>query len=356
MIDRLPLERVHRFIVEVLTAQDVLPEHAAITATRMLDADLRGRSGHGIIRLPLYSSRIAAGGVNLRPNITLLHETPVSALVDGDDGLGHPILELASDTAMAKAEKIGMAWVGTRNSNHAGAAGIWVDRAVRRGLIAIYMAVANANGMPPWGGKERLLGTNPISIGIPTVDRPPFLLDIATTVASHGTIKVTAQAGEQMPVGWVVDTEGNPVTDPNKADEGFLVPIGGYKGSGLNIVIGMLSGVLNGAAFAREVVNFRDELGTHTNTGQSIFVMRPDLFGDRDTILADFDRQLSELADSESMTGDPIRLPGDRVERVMADVRTHGVVIPAALHGQLDELADRLGVERLDPDEKEPPT
>jgi LDH2 family malate/lactate/ureidoglycolate dehydrogenase len=347
MTARYPIERAHRFIAEVLTAQDVLPEHAEITAARMLDGDLRGRTGHGIIRLPLYSSRIAAGGTNLRPDIRLLHETPVSALVDGDDGLGHPAVELASDTAMAKAEETGMAWVGTRNSNHAGAAGVWVDRAVRRGLIAIYMAVANANGMPPWGGKERLLGTNPISVGIPTSERPPFLLDIATTVASHGTIKVAAQRGETMPVGWVVDTDGNPITDPNLADDGFLVPIGGYKGSGLNIVIGMLSGVLNGAAFARDVVNFREELGTNTNTGQSIFVMRPDLFGDRSTILAEFDRQLSELANSESIDGGPIRLPGDQVERVMAQVRADGVEVPEALHAQLDGLADRYGVERL---------
>lgn len=347
MAGRAPLERLHRFIVEVLVALDVLPDHAEITATRMLDADLRGRSGHGIIRLPLYCSRIEAGGVNLRPDIRLVHESPVSALVDGDDGLGHPILEFATDLAMAKARQIGMAWVGTRNSNHAGAAGVWVDRAVREGLIAIYLAVANANGMPPWGGRERLLGTNPIAIGIPTRNRPPFLLDIATTVASHGTIKVAAQAGEQMPVGWVVDAEGNPITDPNRADEGFLVPIGGYKGSGLNIVIGLLAGVLNGAAFGREVINFRTDLASNTNTGQSIFVMRPDLFGAPDVILGEFDRQLDDLAGSESMTGEPIRLPGDRVEEVAADVRAGGVEVPGSLASQLATLADRYGVEPL---------
>lgn len=343
-----PVPSAHRFIADVLMAQDVLPEHAEITATRMLDADLRGRSGHGIIRLPLYSSRIAAGGVNLLPSIRLLHETPVSALVDGDDGLGHPILELASDTAMAKAEEAGMAWVGTRNSNHAGAAGVWVDRAVRRGLIAIYLAVANANGMPPWGGRERLLGTNPIAVGIPTAQRPPFVLDIATTVASHGTIKVAAQAGEEMPVGWVVDADGRPITDPNRADEGFLVPIGGYKGSGLNIVIGLLSGAMNGAAFGRDVINFRERLGTRTNTGQAIFVMRPDLFGDRDVILGEFERQLDVLATSESIDGGPIRLPGDQVERVMAEVRERGIEVPSALGEQLDGLADRYGVARLE--------
>lgn len=342
---RFPVDRLHAFISDVFVAQDVLPEHAEITATRMLDADLRGRSGHGVIRLPLYTMRIQAGGVNLRPDIDLLHETPVSGLVDGDDGLGHPILEFASDVAIRKATESGMAWVGTRNSNHAGAAGVWAHKVVQAGYIAIYTAVANANGMPPWGGTERLLGTNPIAVGIPTKARPAFQLDIATTVVSHGTIKVAAQAGETMPAGWVVDGEGNPITDPNKADEGFLMPIGGYKGSGLNIMIGLLAGTLNGAAFGRNVVNFRNEAGTNTNTGQSLFVMRPDLFGDEAEILGAFDHVLNELQNSASATGEPIRLPGDRAELTEAEVRANGVEVADSLLSQLRDLADRFGVE-----------
>lgn len=340
-----PVSRLHQFIQGVLVAQDVLPEHAEITATRMLDADLRGRSGHGIIRLPLYTSRIQGGGTNLRPNIRLVRESPVSGLVDGDDGLGHPVLEFASDTAIAKARDIGMAWIGTRNSNHAGAAGVWVNKVVKQGLIGMYMAVANANGMPPWGGRERLLGTNPIAIGIPATNRPALQLDIATTVVSHGTIKVAAQAGRQMPEGWVVDFEGNPITDPNMAHEGFLLPIGGYKGSGLNIVIGMLAGTMNGAAFGRDVIDFRAEIGRNTNTGQCLFVMRPDLFGDHDQVLASFEAALDELENSESMTGEPIRLPGTQAEATEAEVRSTGVEVPDALLSQLRELAERFGVE-----------
>ena len=341
---RFAVDRLHSFISDVLVAQDVLPEHAAITATRMLDADLRGRSGHGVIRLPLYTSRIQGGGTNLRPNIHLAHETPVSALVDGDDGLGHPILEYASDLAIEKAKTSGMAWVGTRNSNHAGAAGVWTHKVTQQGMIAIYTAVANANGMPPWGGKERLLGTNPIAVGIPTKNRPAFQLDIATTVVSHGTIKVAQQAGAEMPVGWVVDDAGNPITDPNKADDGFLMPIGGYKGSGLNIVIGLLAGTLNGAAFGRNVINFRTETDKMTNTGQSLFVMRPDLFGPQHEVLESFDAVLDELQNSESASGGPIRLPGDQADAKEAEVRANGVDVGDTLLGQLRELADRFGV------------
>ena len=218
---RFPFERLVAFSRDVLVAVDVLPEHAEVTARRLLEADLRGRTGHGLIRVPQYVMRIEAGGINLRPEISVLRETPVSALVDGDNGLGQVVMTLAAETAMAKATESGMAWVGTVHSNHAGAAGVYTTMAARQDLIALYIAVASANVMPPWGGRERLLGTNPISIAIPAGEGHPFVLDIATTVTSHGSIKVLAQAGEQMPEGWVIDLEGNPILDPNRADEGL---------------------------------------------------------------------------------------------------------------------------------------
>ncbi len=146
------------------------------------------------------------------------------------NGLGPVVMTRATETAIAKAADVGMAWVGTRNSNHAGAGGVYAALALERGMIGMYFAIANV--MPPWGGTERLLGTNPIAVAIPAGDQPAFQLDIATTVASHGTIKVTAQRGAAMPEGWIVDTEGNPITDPSRANEGLLVPIGDYKGAG----------------------------------------------------------------------------------------------------------------------------
>ncbi|MDH3249842.1 MAG: Ldh family oxidoreductase, partial [Acidimicrobiia bacterium] len=194
---RVPVERLVAFAASILRAQGVRPEHALICAARMVDADRRGRTGHGLIRLAQYSTRIRAGGYSLDPDIRVLHETPVSALVDGDNGLGQVVMTRAAETAIEKAAASGIGWVGTTNSNHAGAAGIYPAMALEQGLGAFYFAVANGNGMPPWGGIERLLGTNPIAFAIPAGDQTPFELDIATTVASHGTIKVTAQAGER---------------------------------------------------------------------------------------------------------------------------------------------------------------
>jgi LDH2 family malate/lactate/ureidoglycolate dehydrogenase len=342
---KFPVERLQRFVADVLVAVGVLPDHAETTAHRLLDADLRGRSGHGLIRLPQYVPRIEAGGINLRPDIVTTRETPVSALVDGDNGLGQVVMTLATETAVAKAAETGLAWVGTVHSNHAGAAGVYTSMVVRQGLIAVYMAVASANVMPPWGGRERLLGTNPISIAIPAGEEAPFLLDIATTVTSHGTIKVVAQRGEQMPEGWVVDVEGMPILDPHRADEGFLMPIGGYKGSGLNLAIGLLAGVLNDAAFGPDVIDHRAVPGQPANTGQAILALRPDLFRDLDEFEADIDRHLRALRES----GDPgaVRLPGEAAARLEREQRRGGIPVGEVLLGQLQTLAGRFGVEPL---------
>lgn len=346
---RFPSERLVGFVTAVLIAHGVRPEHARVTGERMVEADLRGRTGHGLIRLPSYVRRIEAGAINLDPDIRVVRETPASALVDGDNGLGQPVMTRAVEVAIGKAQATGLGWVGTVHSNHAGAAGVYTAMALSRGLIGLYFAVANGNGMPPPGGRERLLGTNPIAVAFPAGEEVPFQLDIATTVASHGSISVKAQAGEPLPEGWVVDAGGNPLTDPARADEGFLVPIGGYKGAGLNIMIGLLAGVMTGAAFGRDVVQFRTDLTTPTNTGQAILVMRPDLFMTPDDYRRSMDRHLRQLRESEPMTGHQVRLPGEHAWRAEEENRREGVPVPEPLWQELARLAERSEVgERLD--------
>jgi len=343
--ERIPADALRHLATDLMVALDVDPEHAAITAQRLVEADLRGRTGHGIIRLPPYCGRIKAGGYNLRPAITVRRDTPVSALVDGDNGLGQVVVTHAVDVAVDKARTSGIGWVGTVRSNHAGAAGVYTALALNEGFGAMYFAVANANGMPPWGGRERLLGTNPIAVAFPAGNEPAFELDIATTVASHGTIDVKVRAGEPLPEGWVQDVDGNPITDPARADEGFLVPIGGYKGSGLNFMIGTLAGIMTGAAFGRDVVSFRDDHVTPTNTGQAIVVFRPDLFLERAVYERRMDGVLRDFRTSESATDDPIRLPGDQARRTIADNLEHGIAVPRELIAKLQALAEDVGVD-----------
>ena len=342
---RFAVDRLERFAGQVLVSLGVLDEHARVTARRLIEADVRDRTGHGLIRLPPYVERIEAGGINLRPDIRIRHETPVSALIDGDNGLGQVVMTMATETAINKAKASGMSWVGTTQSNHAGAAGVYTAMAMREDLIGMYCAVASANVMPPWGGRERLLGTNPLAIAIPAGEEVPFQLDIATTVASHGTIKVKGQAGEMLPDGWVIDQEGNPINDPRRADEGFLVPIGGYKGSGLNLALGVLAGIMNGAAFGREVIDHRAVPDRPANTGQTILVVRPDLFADLGEFKAEMDRQLRVFRSSESMTGEPLRLAGERAAALEAQRRREGIPVPDPLLAKLRNLAERLEID-----------
>ena len=345
---RIPADELRSFAVSVLVALDVEAEHAQITAQRLIEADLRGRSGHGIIRLPPYCTRIRARGYNLRPDITVVSETPVSALVEGDNGLGQVVVTRAVQIAVDKARSAGIGWVGTVQSNHAGAAGVYTALALREGLGAMYFAIANANGMPPWGGRERLLGTNPLAVAFPAGNEGPFELDIATTVASHGTIDVKVRAGEPLPEGWVADLDGNPITDPARVEEGFLVPIGGYKGSGLNFMIGAFAGIMTGAAFGRDVVNFRTDHTTPTNTGQSILAFRPDLFVSQSDYEQRMDAILRELRTSESMTDQPVRLPGENARARIAENLELGIALPRSLFERLHALADEVGIDRSD--------
>src|SRR5437016_11142952 len=237
------------FIKRALEAAGLRSDDASVVADLMVEADLRGSDTHGVIRLPLYLRRLKAGGINARPHIRIVEERPATALVDGDNGMGHLVMRFAAMTAIEKAKRSGVAWVGTRMSNHAGPAALYAMMPLAHDMIGIYLAVGSNNHLPPWGGLENLLGTNPIAIAIPAGEEPPVVLDMAPTVAAFGKVRLKAQRGEEMPVGWMIDRQGRPLIDPKRMDEGLLVPIGEYKGYGLSLVVGLLAGLLNRAAF-----------------------------------------------------------------------------------------------------------
>jgi len=225
---RFPAADLAAFIARALTAVGLTEADAREVSRLMTRADLRGADGHGIFRLPQYVRRIRAGGMNPRPQIRAVRETDAAALVDGDNGMGHLVMRFATRLAMDKAARQGVGWVGVRRSNHAGPAALYATLPLERDMIGLYLAVGNANHLPPWGGVELLLSTNPIAVAIPAGEEAPVVLDMATTVAAYGKVKTAALRGERMPEGWMIDAEGRPLTDPTRADEGFLLPIGGY--------------------------------------------------------------------------------------------------------------------------------
>jgi L-2-hydroxycarboxylate dehydrogenase (NAD+) len=345
---RVAFDPLRAFIQRSLQAVGQPEADAATVARLMAEADLQGSDGHGVIRLPPYVRRIRNGGINLTPDIRIVQERAATALLDGDNGMGHLVMSRAAEIAVEKARTCGIGWVGSRLSNHAGPASLYARMPLAAGMIGLYFAVGNANHLPPWGGLEMLLSTNPIAAAIPSGDEPPIVLDMATTVAAYGKVKAKAQRGEAMPEGWMIDRQGQPLTDPKRADEGFLLPIGGYKGYGLALLVGLLAGTLNGAAMGRQVIDFNKDEKSVTNTGQAIAAIDPAAFGDPAAFRAAVDTLVRDLRASEKMPGhDRIWLPGEQShERRIAYARD-GIPIPPALAAALDKLAGELGVAPL---------
>jgi LDH2 family malate/lactate/ureidoglycolate dehydrogenase len=337
------------FIRDAMMAVGMPDADAAKVAELMVEADLAGADAHGVFRLPQYVRRIKAGGVNPKASIKVEKTAPATAIVDGDNGMGHLVMQRAADTAFALAKDTGVAWVGARRSNHAGAAGTYAAMALPHDMIGIYSAVANANHMPAWGAAESLLSTNPIAVAVPAGEEAPVVLDIATTVVSYGTVKAYKLQGKPMPEGWMVSAkDGKPITDSAKSAEGLLMPIGGHKGSGLALVLGLLAGVLNGAAFGREVVDFNADDESECNTGHFIIALDISRFIPVDVFKAQMDRQLRDLKASKLLPGfDAIRLPGEQRRSRRAERLSKGVPVFPEVVEQLDKLAEELKIKPL---------
>ena len=343
---RIAVERLQAFAARAFVACDMPQADAATVAELMLRSDLAGADGHGIFRLPSYVKRIRSGGLNLAPKIRVERESAAMAVVDGDNAMGHLAMKFCAERAIEKARAAGIGWVGVHHSNHAGAASVYASMPMQHDMIGLYLAVGNANHMPPWGGLELLLSTNPIAVAVPAGAEPPVVLDMATSVAAYGKVKLAAQRGETMPEGWMIDRAGKPLTDPARASEGLLLPIGGPKGYGLAFVFGLLAGSLNGAAFGRDTIDFNADFVTPTNTGQAILALDLKAFGEVAAFKARVDKAVREMKSSPTLPGfEEIRLPGERSFHTRQDRIKHGIPFPAALAAALESLAAELGIE-----------
>jgi LDH2 family malate/lactate/ureidoglycolate dehydrogenase len=346
---RIPTAAVAAFITEAVIKAGVPVADAGKLAELMLEADLIGADAHGVFRLPQYVQRLKLGSTNARPNITVNKTAPAVALVDGDNGMGHLVVSRAAELAVEMARECGVAWVGCRMSGHAGAAGVYAALPLKSDMIGIYSAVANANHMPLAGGAEPLLGTNPLAIAIPAGEEPPLVLDIATSIVSYGTIKNHRLQNKPLPKDWMIDPKtGSAVTDPLKSAEALLLPMAGYKGAGLALMLGLLAGTLNGALFGRDCVDFNAEPDKITNTGQFVIALDPSKFQPLDQFKSDVDRHIRELRKSKVLPGnDRVRLPGEQRAVRRADRLANGLALPPELLAQLDKLAVELGIAPL---------
>ena len=346
-------ERLKAFIHAAMVRLGLPEDDAAVVAALMAQADLQGSDGHGVSRLPQYARRIKAGGFNVKPNIRVVRERASTALVNGDNGMGHLVMNRAAGIAIEKARATGIGWVNAQFSNHAGPASLYARMPLAHDMIGLYFAVGNANHLPPWGGLDMLLSTNPIAAAIPAGEEQPIVLDMATTVAAYGKAKTKALRGETMPVGWMIDREGKPLTDPRRAEEGMLLPLGGmeagYKGYGLAMIIGLLAGTLGGAAMGKDVIDFNHDDDSVTNTGQAICAISIAAFGDVATFKAAVDTLARDIRGSQRMPGVArIAMPGERSEETRISRGRDGIPIAPALQRGLDQLADELKIAPLD--------
>lgn len=334
-------------------------EHATLAADVLLKADLRGIDSHGVARLSGYVRLWEKKRINANPDIKIVHETATTATIDGDAGLGLVVAPFAMQLAIKKAEQYGSGWVAVRNSNHFGIAGYHALMAVEKDMIGY--ALTNASPLvAPTFSNERLLGTNPICYAFPAGKYPPLIVDMATSAAANGKLEIAQRKGIDVPEGWLQDKQGNTVTDPHALKSGgSLLPLGSdrehgsHKGFGLSATVDILSGVLPGAGFGPWVppfVAFLDPLPNPPGQGIGHFVgaMRVDGFRPADEFKADMDIWIERFKAAERINPDqPIIIPGEPELEAEHERKLNGIPLVDAVVNDLNELAERFGVERL---------
>jgi LDH2 family malate/lactate/ureidoglycolate dehydrogenase len=293
-----PYETHRAQLKAILLAWGMSEENAETTGDILGWADLHGVDSHGISMLPGYDRLRRAGRANMNARPRIIRETPVSALVDGDGGLGHVPARFAMQVAIEKAKQSGMAIAAVRNSAHFGATGYYTLMAAKEGLIGMACTGASSVQVAPTFGKEAKLGTDPWSFAAPTADGPPFLLDMATTTVAAGRIRNKANEGLPCPPGWVLNKDGLPSTDPLEAREkgGFLTSLGGspenssYKGYGLAVMVNILGSCLSGASLITD-----PKKPPGGDVGHCFIAIDPGLFRDHGEFTADVSRFCNDL-------------------------------------------------------------
>jgi len=337
-------EAADTFVRALLAAHNVPAADAAIIAGCLVGADLRGVDTHGICRLPGYLDRVRKGLINVRPNLAPRRVTPVAATLDGENAFGFVVGMCAINEAIAMARELGLGLVSVNRSTHFGMAASYVMPAIDAGLIAFVFSNASP-AMPPWGGKDGLLGTNPFAVGAPGGKHGPFLLDMSPAVAARGKLRRAERRGEPIPLGYALDAQGHPTTDPKAALAGVVLPIGGYKGSGLSMLMDILGGVISGSAFAGGVADQYKVFDRPQDVGHFFLALRPDLFVPAADYRARMDTLIERVRACPKAEGfDEILIPGEPEARLEAKYRRSGIPYAPNEIRALQAEAARVGV------------
>ena len=331
------------------------PEADATLATEtLLSADLRGVDSHGVARLVGYVRLWEAGRINPTPRVGVTYETPSTAVVDGDGGLGLVVAPKAMDVAIEKARLAGTGWVSVRNSNHFGIAGYHAMKALAHDMIGV--AMTNASPLvAPTNSLDRLLGTNPIAVAIPAADQPDFVADFATTTAANGKLEILQRKQQPAPSGWIQDAAGQPSTNPSELKNGgALQPLGGetgsHKGYCLGSVVDIFSAVLSGANYGPWVPPFvaflqppADPVGQ--GIGHFFGALRVDAFRPAAEFKAHMDNWITTFRQARAVPGQQVLIPGDPEREASRQRLLHGIPLLEPVVRDLEEVGKKFGVQ-----------
>jgi (2R)-3-sulfolactate dehydrogenase (NADP+) len=322
-----------RLAADALRGAGASAEMAQATAAALVAAEAQGLASHGLSRIPQYAGHLQRGRVNGDAVPRVQQKKPAALLVDAEEGLAFPACAVAVREAIRSARECGAAFACVTRSHHFGAAAYHLEAVAQAGMVGL--AFGNSpGGMPAWGGKRALFGTNPIAAVFPRRDAPPLVIDLSLSEVARGKLMVAAKKGELIPLGWALDKEGNPTTDPKAGLEGMMMPAGGVKGAMLALVVELLCCALTGAAFGFEADSFFVEEGNRPRIGQAFMVIDPAALAGTDV----FNERIETLV--SAMLVDPeVRLPGQRREALARKAEAEGIEVPDALIKQLEDLA-----------------
>lgn len=351
-----PIERLQEFSRRVFEHFEVPPEDAALAASVLAMSDLRGIDSHGVGRLHTYFDMLEMGRINPRPSIQILRQSPSTATIDGDNGLGLVVGPRANEIAMDKAEQVGTGWVSVCNTNHYGIAGYYPIRALERDMIGWSMTNTTKLVQPLWGG-ERMLGTNPIAIAFPGLEEPPVVIDLATSAVAYGKIEIAKRKGEPIPDGWAVDATGANTNQPDSmilggalAPLGSFREMGGHKGYCLAAMVDVLCCVLSGANWGPFAPPFalRQEIPKRSvgkGIGHFFGAMSIDAFIEVDEFKRQIDDWVRTMRGTKPQPGSPgVIIPGDPEREAEITRSKEGVPLVMPLVEELRDISKRTGI------------
>ena len=334
----LTADELRDLAARVFLSRGVPEDDAATVSDILIEANLRGHDSHGVIRIPKWVVGLDSGALKPVCSPQVIHDKCGTAMIHGDHGLGPVVARQATSMVLGKAKEFGIGLVSVRKASHIGILQYYSQWLAENGVIGIVMTNTES-GVAPFGSRQQILGTNPLTIAVPSGGEP-YLVDMSTSVVARGKIVNALERGEDIPLGWAVDKDGNPTTDPQAALDGALLPAGGPKGSGLAIMVDLLTGALAGESVGTGVKGTMNTDQGITK-GDMFMAIDPGAVGSLDRYVDSVNALAAEVHGSQPVPGvEKVLMPGEFERANKADRLKNGVAVPDDLLAEIRKLAN----------------